>query len=193
MKSGKTGLELWETINVRYIKTDWNLKIENCQKMKRTTYHILLVLALIFVVAKASTNAQKAELVVQTGHTGFVTSVAFSPDGKTLASGSGVLGPRFDTPIKLWDINTGKELKTLSGHTGWVSSVVFSPDGKTLASGSFDKTIKLWDVTSGQVLRTLSRHTFPVFSVVFSPDGKTLASGSLDSTIPQRLFILRNR
>jgi len=140
-------------INVRYIKTGWNLKIENCKKMKRTTYQILIVLALIFVLAKTSTNAQKAELVVQPGHTEFIHSVAFSPDGKTLASGSN------DDTIKLWDINTGQELKTLKGHTSSVRSVsvmsvAFTPDGKTLASGGGD-AIKLWDVNTGKELRTL--------------------------------------
>ena len=70
--------------------------------------------------------------------------MAYSPDGKTLASGSG------DKTIKLWDVATGKEQATLKGHTDWVTSVAFSPDGKTLASGSEDKTIKLWDVATGK-------------------------------------------
>jgi WD40 repeat protein len=74
------------------------------------------------------------------GHTDLVRSVAYSPDGMTLASGSQ------DKTIKLWDVKAGKQQATLKGHTDWVYSVAYSPDGKTLASGSWDKTIKLWDV-----------------------------------------------
>ncbi|MEH2136213.1 WD40 repeat domain-containing protein, partial [Nostoc sp.] len=112
-----------------------------------------------------------------TGHSSGVYSVVFSPDGKTLASGSE------DKTIKLWDVSTGKAIKTLTGHSSWVLSVVFSPDGKTLACGSDDKTIKLWDVSTGKAIKTLTGHSSWVKSVVFSPDGKTLASGSDDKTI----------
>ncbi len=75
------------------------------------------------------------------GHTMGVNSVAFSPDGWTLASGS------YDNAVKLWDVTSGRELRTLTGHTRSVTSVAFSPDGRTLASGSSDKTVKLWDVS----------------------------------------------
>ncbi|WGV24023.1 hypothetical protein [Halotia branconii] len=111
------------------------------------------------------------------GHNRDVWSVSFSPDGKTLASGS------YDKTIKLWNLETGKQIRTLSGHDNFVISVSFSPDGKTLASGSYDKTIKLWNLETGKQIRTLSGHDDWVISVSFSPDGKTLASGSRDKTI----------
>ena len=109
------------------------------------------------------------------GHSNGVLSVAFSPDGKTIASGSS------DNTIKLWNLE-GKELRTLTGHSNWVWSVAFSPDGKTIASGSYDKSIKLWNL-EGKQLRTLTGHSKGVLSVAFSPDGKTIASGSSDKSI----------
>jgi WD40 repeat protein len=121
-----------------------------------------------------------------TGHTWFVKSVAFSPDGRLLASGScgqGIILTCTQGEIRLWDVASGREVRTLSGHTDWVKSVAFSPDGRLLASGSDDDTIKLWDVASGREVRTLTGHTSDVFSVAFSPDGRLLASGSNDKTI----------
>ncbi len=113
-----------------------------------------------------------------TGHTGWVRSVSFSPDGLTLASGSR------DRTLRLWDVNTGEERRTLTGHTDSVSSVSYSPDGRTLASGSSDGTVILWDVNTGEERRTLTGHTGWVYSVSFSPDGRTLASaGDWDFTI----------
>src|SRR5947209_5077881 len=103
------------------------------------------------------------------GHTEVVFAVAFSPDGKTLASASQ------DNTIKLWGVKTGEEHAILKGHTSVVSSVAYSPDGKTLASASRDKTIKLWDVQTGKEQTTLKGHTNIVFAVAYSPDGKTLA------------------
>ena len=106
-----------------------------------------------------------------------VKSVAFSPDGKTLASGGG------DNVIHLWDMDTGKRKMTLVGHTHWVFSLAFSPDGKTLASGSVDSDIRLWDPHTGQHKKTLTGHGDWVRSIAFSPDGKTLVSGSDDGSV----------
>jgi WD40 repeat protein len=111
------------------------------------------------------------------GHSSWIARIAWSPDGKILASPSG------DQTIRLWDGQIGQLLRTLKGHSGVVSSVSWSPDGKTLASSSYDQTIRLWDVQSGRTLRALEGHSNNVHSIAWSPDGKTLASSSGDKTI----------
>ena len=111
------------------------------------------------------------------GHTSLVTSVSFSPDGSTLASGSD------DGTVILWDVADGREIHTLQEDRFAVESVSFSPDGRTLASGSRDTTVRLWEVSTGTEIRTLQGHTGEVNSVSFSPDGRTLVSGSRDGTV----------
>ena len=106
-------------------------------------------------------------------HNSWVNSLAFSPDGKVLASGSK------SQTIKLWDAATGQEQATLQGHMKPVFSLAFSPDGKLLASGSGDKTIKIWNTATRKKQITLNA-LGSVESMMFSPDGKTLAFSNRD-------------
>ena len=112
------------------------------------------------------------EIALLTGHTSWINSIAFSTDGRTLASGS------WDNTVRLSDALTGAHQKTLTGHTGVILSIAFSPDSTILASGGGDRdnTIRLWDVLTGHQ-KTLTGHTDGVSSIAFSPDGGTLASG----------------
>jgi WD40 repeat protein len=103
--------------------------------------------------------------------------VAYSPDGRVLASASK------DGTVRLWGMSSHQLLATLTGHESIVTSVAFSPDGRVLASGSGDKTVRLWDVASRQLLATLTGHENRVFGVAWSPDGRFLASGSADKTV----------
>ena len=117
-------------------------------------------------------------IYILTGHTSGVRSVAFSPDGCRIVSGS-----EDNNTIRVWDGTTGSSLMTLTGHTEDVRSVAFSPDGRRIVSGSYDKTIHVWNGTTGSSLMTLTGHTDYVVSVAFSPDGRRIVSGSSDSTI----------
>jgi WD40 repeat protein/serine/threonine protein kinase len=110
-------------------------------------------------------------------HDGSVHGLAFSPDGKILASASS------DRTIRFWEAATGEPLGTLTGHLEAVWCVAFAPDGKTLASGCHDSTIKIWDVASRQELDTLRGHTGDVEAVLFTPDSQTLISSGDDTTI----------
>lgn len=108
----------------------------------------------------------------------WVLAVAYSPDGKTLASSGSS-----DGTIQFWDVETGKHTKTLKGHTDTVQSIAFSPDGKMLVSGSKDDTLRVWDTGTGRMLQKLAGHTADIKTVVFSRDGKMIASGSEDATV----------
>ena len=142
------------------------------------------------------------ELRTLTGHSESVNSVAISPDGQILVSSShtvvsvrtvvnynseshtAVMGNVYNTinKIKIWQLSTGQELRTLEGDAS-VLSLAISPDGQILVSGSADNTIKIWQLSTGEELRTLTGHSESVNSVAISPDGQIFVSGSDDKTI----------
>ncbi len=151
------------------------------------TYHraaaaVLLLLLLIAISGFAqlalpsnsviqARPSEQIELVLQAGHAKGIASIAFSPDGSMLASAS------YDFTIKLWDLATNRQLRTLSGHAGAVRSVAFAPGGGALASGSEDGTVRIWDIRRAKELHILkSPIVGSVKAVAFRPDGKTLAS-----------------
>jgi WD40 repeat protein len=113
------------------------------------------------------------------GNLYYFLTIAFSPDGMTIATGS------TDSTIKLWDVKTLHQKRILKGHREKVQTVAFSPDGETLASGSWDSTIKIWDISPNpqKDTITLNGHQGVVHSIAFNPDGKLLVSGSADCTI----------
>jgi WD40 repeat protein len=120
-----------------------------------------------------------------TGHTDAVNDVAFSPDGKLLASVSGDES-NGDNTVRLWDVLSGDlHVDPLTGHTKGVTDVDFSPNGKLLASAGRDKTVRLWDVATGkQHGEPLKGHTgLYALDVAFSPDGELLASTGADTTV----------
>jgi WD40 repeat protein/energy-coupling factor transporter ATP-binding protein EcfA2 len=111
------------------------------------------------------------------GHESYVRSVAFSPDGTTIVSGSD------DRTIRLWDLEGNPIGQPFQGHEDSVRSVAFSPDGTTIVSGSDDRTIRLWDLEGNPIGQPFQGHEDSVWSVAFSPDGTTIVSGSADRTI----------
>ena len=165
--------------------------------MKRNSTVIALLLALALVAAGGEPSssapggqaAPKPELVITIGHLFSVGSIAYSRDGKLLASGGQ------DKTIKLWDVASGRLIRTLvdlnpaykapnhDENYQAVLATAFSPDGKTLAAGSWDETIKLWSVPEGKLLGAIEGKSDEIISFAFSPDGKVLASGSDDTTI----------
>jgi WD40 repeat protein len=132
------------------------------------------------------TSPPRTALYTYRGHSDGVLGVAWSLDGKRIASGGGnFLHPdsSHDTTVQVWDAVDGSHVYTYRGHAGPVFSVAWSPDSKHIASGSNDTTVQVWDAVDGSHVYTYRGHAGPVFSVAWSPDGKRIASGSNDTTV----------
>ncbi len=119
------------------------------------------------------------------GHTDYVWSAVFSPDGRlVLSSAGGVIGQHEkstnDHTIRLWNAETGEEIRRFTGHTSNVYQAVFAPDGRYVVSGSADRTVRVWDMATGNELRCFKGHTGVVRSVAVSPDGMYALSGGDD-------------
>jgi WD40 repeat protein len=120
------------------------------------------------------------------GTPGWVTSIAFSPDGNQVLTErffhDQQLTGSFDNMARLWNASSGKEVGRFEGHTSIIWSVAFSPDGGQILTGSGDGTARLWRASSGKEIRHLKGHAGDVCSVAFSPDGKHILTGSADCT-----------
>lgn len=136
-----------------------------------------IVFALFLICVESLVFAQeKPELVLPLGHSDDVNSIAISLDGKYVVSGSD------DYTIKIWDVSTGREIRTIvTKHK--ITSVAFSPDGQFVISGSYDQTLKLWNTTTGKLLKTFEAHLDVVNAIVFLPNGKFVLSGSSDKAL----------
>src|SRR6266566_131167 len=129
------------------------------------------------VTPTATRSAPQASITAYHGHTSTVFAVAWSPDGRRIATGGN------DSTVQVWDARTGHLSVAYSGHTGTVYAVAWSPDGKRIASGSDDNTVQVWEATSGHLLLTYTGHTAGVRALAWSPDGTRIVSGGNDNTI----------
>lgn len=141
------------------------------------SHRFVRCLVLCAVVLGGSQARAEPEIVVQAGHASALTSAVYSPDGQY------ILTAALDSTLRLWEVRTGREIRTFSGHTGPVTDVVFLSDGRRVASASMDATVRIWDTETGKELRTLTGHTDWVNRLALAPDGRLLASASGDESV----------
>jgi WD40 repeat protein len=139
---------------------------------------VALFLAAVAAPLAAQDAAPRLELL---GHKSVALGVAFSPDGKTLASVCG--GPKGKADVRLWNVATGKQLVVLTGHEGPLYHVRFSPDGKLVASAGSGATVRVWDAATGEQRHALRAHTTHVDAIAFHQDGRTLATAGQDGAV----------
>ena len=141
---------------------------------------ILLSFIMLGRMYNAMTNAAHAAgtaLLTYRRQSDFISAVAWSPDGKYIATGS------WAHTVQIWNAQSGALVTTYKGHDDFVSAVAWSPDGKYIASGSWDHTVQVWDAFTGQAMLTYTGQRAEVSALAWSPDGAYIASGSWDHTI----------
>ena len=143
------------------------MKIPMIAKPKLLCFSIILFNLIIWNVT-AQTAEQSIETVIQTGHYAAVTAVAYSPDGKFAVTGSA------DKTIKLWEVATGREIRSYLGNSGDITFLTFNQTGKHVASIDLDYSLKIWEVASSKEIRTITIPNDRIISATFSPDGNIL-------------------
>jgi WD40 repeat protein/serine/threonine protein kinase len=177
-KHGAGELKLWDVEN-GHERAHFDRDFSGIDALAFTPDSRLLLLGCYDYTVKVLEPDRAAPVEVLSGHTPMeVWSLAFAPDGRTLASAGD------DHLVRLWDVPTGREWAPLPEHDSLVTSVAFVPDGRTLASGSYDQTVKLWDTQTGALRGSLPGPMDRVRCLAFSPDGRLLAAGHLDTRRP---------
>ena len=139
-------------------------------RSRQVKFYMMLIAGVLMVAVGVCSYSRESARITFQGHIGPVYAIAYSPDGKTLASGGA------DGTVKLWDLGTSRERTNLEGHTGFIDSVTFAPDGKTLATTATQENdiVKLWDVAEGELRDTISESERPDWTrpdPLQSPDG----------------------